>query len=366
MKKVIVALYFLVFAVSLTGCVKSNSQEAIKEETYKMVKVLKVQVETRDDIVEYSGLVSSGVQKNLGSKIGGTLESIYVSEGDYVEKGQKLGDIDTKDYVLQLETLDTQIDAALKEVAKVSEVFSFSEKQYESSKVLYEAGAISQLALDGDSMTYNQSKLTVQIAKDNYNRILSEKNRVSEIIGEGTIVADQNGIVDSICFEVSEFVPAGQGVFIMQSRDQEIVIYVTSVEQKILEIDQKINYIVDGLYRQGKIVFIDSIADPQTMTYRVEISIEEDFLLSGILAVVDLVVGQMDGIWIPIQSIQSSTIDFVYVVEDGRAARRTIDILDTKGDSALVLGIEADEEVVVSGMKSLVEGMLIKTEEVVN
>jgi RND family efflux transporter MFP subunit len=350
----------------LTGCVKSNSEDVTKDETYKMVDILKVQTETTDDIIEYSGVVKSGTQKDLGSKIAGLLEVIYVSEGDYVEKGQKLGRIDTTDTVLQLETLNTQIDASLKEISKATESYSFLTTQYETSKALYEVGAISKISLDENSMTNNQSKLSVEIAKENYNRLISEKNRISEVIGEGTIVADQNSIVDSIRFEVSEFVPLGQAAFIMQSSDQKIVIYVAREDQKKLEMNQKINFIVDDIEREGHIVYIDSIADSQTLSYRVEIAIEEDALLSGTIAVVELVVGQMEGIWIPIQCIQSSTIDFVYVVEDGRAAKRTIDIQDMKGDNALVLGIEPNEEVVVSGMKSLVEGMLIKTEEVEN
>ena len=120
---------------------------------------------------------------------------------------------------------------------------------------------------------------------------------------------------------------------------------------------------IDNERKEGRVVFIDNVADAQTSTYKVEIEIEEQEVLIGNIVRVEAIIGQVEGIWIPIQCIQSTTIDFVFVIEDGRSSKRSIEVLEIKGDKVLVEGLEVNESLVVSGMKSLVEGMLVKSQE---
>ena len=363
MKRLIIVVMIFVLSLALVGCSNSNVNDETKEETYKTVEVLKIEPKLTEDTLEYTGIIQSEVQKNLSFKIAGRLDQLFVSEGEYVEDGQMLGSIDTQDVKLQLSSVESQLGAAGKEIAKAREAFSYVTTQYDNSRVLYESGAISKSSLDSVTLSYEQARLNYSITQDNSNRLLSEKSRLSKMIEDGTIYADQSGIINSIQYELSEYVGPGQPVFIMRSSDQKIIIHVTRDDQKMLKTDQTIYFIIDDVRKEGTITYIDDAADPQTFTYRVEIGISDDLVLTGSIVKVDIVIGEIVGVWIPIQSIQSTTIDFVYVIEDERSSKRSIRILKVQGDEVLVEGLETNESLIVSGMKSLVEGMLVKALE---
>lgn len=360
MKKKMMIGLMLTVSLIMTGCIVTKDSSEVVEENYRTVEVIKIEKKTSDEALEYAGIVISDIEKNLSFKFAGRLEKIDVQEGDQVEKGQKLGSIDFQDALLQLDSFNAQVDASGKEVEKAREAYLFSQTQYESAKVLYEAGAVSKSSLDSNALTLEQAKLNYGIARENNNRLNSEKARLQDMIEDGTIYADQEGIIDSIRFEETEFISPGQPVFILRSNKQKIVIQVTGEDQRLIDSGQKINYVIDGIQSEGNIVFIDKASDLMTSTYRVEIAMEDTHFSNGAFAKVEIIVGQIEGIWIPIESIQSSTIDFVYVVEGGKSTKRSIEIHEIKGNEVRVEGLEPNEILITSGMKSLVEGMNVK------
>ncbi len=201
------------------------------------------------------------------------------------------------------------------------------------------------------------------MAQDSYRQLQAEKGRLDEMLSEGTLISDQSGIVDDILVEEYEIRSAGAPVISLRSTDQMVVTYVTSGDRNQIEIDQKVKLIVDGQTLEGAILFIDDAADAQTHSYRVEIGFNHTQVTNGSVANIDFVVGQYTGIWIPIQSVQTSTLDFVYLLNEDRAEKRAIEILEVKGDEVLIEGLERGEQLIVSGMKSLIEGMLVKAME---
>lgn len=363
MKKWIVFGSILALSFSLAGCFNDTKSNEKKEETVKTVAVMRVQSKIADESLEYPGMIKSDIQKNLSFKISGRLKELNVNEGDFVEAGQILGVIDTQDLESQLAGINSKTGVAQKEIAKAEEAYTYTRNQYDDSKSLYELGTLSKYTLDSLSLAYEQAKLNYEIGQDQMDGLYTEKKRLIRMMDEGSITVDQNWIIDSIRFEESEFVPAGQPAFIVRSDSQMIVIYVTREDQKMLHLGQNIVFESDGVEKNGEITFIDQAADPQTSTYRVEIAFDDSESLNGSIVRVGIVVGESQGIWIPIQSIQATTIDFVYLIKEGRSSKRTIEILKVKGDEVLVAGLEEDEKLIVSGMKSLVEGMLVKAQE---
>ncbi len=361
-KKGMFAGMLLIITSVLLGC-SHEAADLPKEAVYKTVGTIVTEKRLEDEILVYTGAIKPDIQKKLSFKTAGRFDQIFINEGDYVEVGTKLGSIDTQDMSMQLKSLGSQSQVANKEILKASEALSYAKDQYDSYKALYEGGAVSKDALDAKSLSYEQAKLNHNITQDNSNRFSSEKTRITMAIKDGTIYADQNGIVSNILFEKSEFIAPGQPVFIMGSSNQKIVIYVTRDDRKVLKVGQKIHYEIDHVKKEGTITFVDEVADAQTSTYKVEIGIEENEVLSGTIVRVEVVVGKSEGIWVPIQCIQSTTIDFVYVIKDGKSSKRTIKVLEMKNDKALVEGLEENEILIVVGMKSLVEGMLVKAQE---
>jgi RND family efflux transporter MFP subunit len=362
MKRWMIAGTVLIISIASIGCSQAVIDN-VEEAAYKTVGVIVTEKRMEDETLAYTGIIKPDVQKKLSFKMSGYFDQIFINEGDYVEIGTMLGSIDTQDMSMQLASLGSQSQMAEKEVLKANEALLYSQTQYDSFSALYEEGAVSKLTLDSKNLTYEQAKLNHDITQDQSNRLYSEKARLTKAIEAGTIYADQSGVVSSIMFEKSEFIAPGQPVFIIGSSVQKIVIHVTREDRKLLEVGQIIHYVIDDEKKEGTIVFVDDVADAQTSTYKVELGIEEEEVLSGTIVRVEVIVGKSEGIWVPIQCIQSTTIDFVFVIEDGRSSRRSIVVLEMKGDEALVDGLEENEILIVSGMKSLVEGMQVKAQE---
>lgn len=363
MKKWIVGALILCLSISFTGCFKSDADDSTKEEAFKTVEMEVTRLKVSDKTLVYSGVVKAEVEKSLSFKLSGRVEELLVKEGESVEIGQVLGTLDTTDLELQVNSTRSQLLAAEKEIAIKKESYDFNTDEYKKGKTLYDAGVISKTALDAKSLSYEQARLSYEISKDSYNRLESEKSRLNTFVSEGAIKADHYGIIDQILIEESEFVSPGQPVFLMSSNEKIVATYVTGADRRKMETGQNVNLIIDEAKLRGTIGFIDDAADTKTHSFRVEILVEDPLITNGSIANIEFVVGQHTGIWIPIQSIQSTTIDFVYLINEDRATKRAIEILEVKGDEVLVEGLEVGEKIVVSGMKSLIEGMLVKARE---
>jgi len=362
MKKMQLLALLLVVTMVFTGCFRSEAEEG-KEEAYKTVETQEVKMRISDRTLKYSGVVKSQVQKNMSFKTSGRVAQILVNEGEYIEAGQAVAILDTTDTRLQVSSISSQLSASQKNVALAKESYDYNASEYNKSKTLHEAGIISSSSFDAATLGYDQAKLSYEMAQDSYNQLQAEKGRLDEMLSEGTLMSDQSGIVDDILVEEYEIRAAGAPVISLRSTDQMVVTHVTSGDRNQIEIDQKVKLIVDGQTLEGAILFIDDAADAQTHSYRVEIGFNHTQVTNGSVANIDFVVGQYTGIWIPIQSVQTSTLDFVYLVNEDRTEKRAIEILEVKGDEVLIEGLERGEQLIVSGMKSLIEGMLVKAME---
>ncbi len=122
--------------------------------------------------------------------------------------------------------------------------------------------------------------------------------------------------------------------------------------------------IKDELY-SGEIKNISVIPDEVSRTYltNVLIKMTPDELLLGELVSVKISVGEMEGMWLPLNIILNDGQDYVFTVENDRAVRTNIEILDVNNDEVLVEGIVNGQLIISKGMKSLKSGYLISVVE---
>ena len=72
----------------------------------------------------YSGMVKAAHEVSLGFKTAGQIARIHVSEGDYVQQGQLLAELDDADYRLAVEALQIQYDQLKDEVERMKQLFN--------------------------------------------------------------------------------------------------------------------------------------------------------------------------------------------------------------------------------------------------
>lgn len=133
----------------------------------------------------YSGMVKAAHEVSLGFKTAGQIARIHVSEGDYVQQGQLLAELDDADYRLAVEALQIQYDQLKDEV--------------ERTKQLFEQKSVS--ANDYEKATAGLRQLGVQL-QANRNKLDYTK-----------LYAPADGYIQQVSFSPAEMVDAGTALF---------------------------------------------------------------------------------------------------------------------------------------------------------
>lgn len=191
MKKI---FYVIAVALLIIGCTENKSSKMIPG----VMTVQPQQLGTSQQ-EHFSGIVKEQQDMNLGFKTPGQILKIYVKEGQYIQKGQLLAQLDDKDYNLGVKAAQvqaTQLEHEVERLQKLYKAKSISGNDYEK--------AISGLEQVRINLKSNQNKVE-------YTRLY----------------APTSGIVETVNFEEMEMVDAGTPVFsILSNNGLEVEAYV--------------------------------------------------------------------------------------------------------------------------------------------
>ncbi|NLP43207.1 MAG: efflux RND transporter periplasmic adaptor subunit [Peptococcaceae bacterium] len=344
----------LVLSMGLTGCSEQASVTTTEKE--KLVQVQEASEETHSVHLSYTGLTSSGELRKYSFKISGKLQDLAIKKGTYVKAGQRLASLDTTEYGLAVE-------ASQLNVTKAEKAYKDALDTYQKCEQLYAAGAIpeddlikAKLNLEVQEATFEQAKLELEAKQIQFN--------------DAQLYADMEGYVVDILFQESEIVAAGYPVVVVRSPEQKVRVGLSQSDVYKVKVGDAVQVIVNGKTAPGKVERLDTVPDEQTRTYDAEILITEpypaDSYFLGATAEVKFAQGEAAGIWVPLACILNDGEDYLFVVQDGRAVRRNINILDVQGFKVRIEGIEAGEQYVTSGMKTLKEGNRVRIQSEVN
>ncbi len=345
MKKLILSTLLLVGIIFISGCgsKKENPNVDVTTEVIP-VKIAKAIKKNYDIVLEYVGTVEPYQKARIGAQMSGTVEKIYVKEGDIVKEGQILVQMNTQ----QL----TQ--------AKIQ--FELAESDYKRMKSLYETGSIPEQQLE-------RAKANYEAAKASYELILSNTQ----------IRAPFDGIVTEKLMnegEVFTLVPTGGGspgiITLMRMDLVKIKLSIAEKDFPFIKLNQPAEVMVD-VYPDK--VFIGRVVQKnpavstisRTFTAEVEVPNQQLLLRPGMFARVKIKIGQGQGIIIPesaVVPLPGSNVNYVFVVKDDVAQRRNITIgKKFDGEVEVLNGISENELIVVSGQTRLADGVKVKISE---
>ena len=397
----IVGIIPIVAMLLMTSCTQVVS-EVSSEEKVKLVRVEEIIQEVNPKIIEYLGTVTSESVKDYSFKVGGRVEEIYVKVGDQVKSGDPLVGLNTKDLSFQTEATKKQMEAlkasykkaqngtqvedvknAQLNVDSAQKSVNLISSNYDKYSKLYEMGALSEKDLDQIKLQKEQAEIQleqakqqllkanngardedVSAAKAQYEASIVQYEANNNMLQEATLYSNMEGFVVEVLKEDGEMIGAGYPVIIVRNDKQIVEIGVTQQDVKKLKIGQDAVINVDEVHTNGEIIKISQLPDRETRTYKVQLKINDkltsnQFLL-GSIATVDFEMGNMEGIWLDIQSILNDGEDYVFVIKDERGTRRNIKFLAINENKVLVEGLEAGDMLIVEGMKSLKEGFKVK------
>ena len=230
----------------------------------------------------FSGTVNPIHRASITSKTNGKVISVYLQDGDKVEKG---------DVVLKIED-----DDRIEQVKRAEALLSQRETEYNASSQLNRKGYRAQVQLEA-------AFAALQGAKADLKRL--------ELDLENTVVKSPiGGHIDKINANEGDFITAGQKIAEVVDFDKVlIVLYVSENEvSKIKPGSTALINLLDGRELQGKVSFISKIAEFKTESYRVEIRAANSEMISlqGLTANVKLPLGERAAYKVPSSALSLS------------------------------------------------------------
>lgn len=396
MKKVL-CFIIMITLVFLIGCSSTTGNNNLEENTRPVV-VEKLETNTFPILLNYIGTLQSKDLKKYSFKSSAKVKSIHVEAGQYVKKGDLLIELDTADLDKSVSVAKYQMDGAkavydksLKgpspeqkkqaelTVKQAQDGYNFALDSYNKILELYNSGSVSKQKLDEVKLQLDNAESSLKLANEGLNQVksgASEEDKKAaysqyeqaktayegqfSLLDDASLRSDSDGYIVDILYKEGELVPQGYPVIVLRTNEQIVSVGLSQQDIKKINIGSIANIIIDDINMQAHVSNINRAVDMETLTYKVELTMDDkmsdkDFLLGSIVKV-DFQIGEEKGIWIPIVNVMSDANDYVYLVEDEHVIRKNIKIKSIYEDKVLTEELKPGEKLIVKGMKNVKEG----------
>ena len=348
MRKKTLAVLSVCCAVALasfSGCdsLKNIGKKQKKADTIVQRIKLDVAVDTAVSRTLYQerkllGTLSAYRETDLAPLSMGAVRVRYlpVKIGDYVEQGKVVAKMDDAQFV--------QTEAQ----------FSSLKSQYDRSKALYEANALSKAQFEGVEAQYTSMKRQMETM---------EENTVLKAPFSGVITA--KSVEEGELYSTPMTPGAAKGLLritqlnplkIDLDVDDQTIQYVKKGMQVQLTVDNG----ADSVPVYGRVDYVNPVANSMSRTFGVRIIVQnpQRKLLPGYFAEVHILMGKKDYCL----SVPRSAVvdDRVFILKDSLAIAKKVEVgISTENLVEIVSGISKGDLVVVSGNKALPDSAMI-------
>ncbi|RMF59802.1 MAG: efflux RND transporter periplasmic adaptor subunit [Calditrichaeota bacterium] len=345
MKRIVIGVLAL-FLVGMVGyrVITHGEEPAVKDiDAYQAEMGIPVEVErvlpgTLTVSRNFTGTVEGARQADAIANATQKITAIPVEVGDAVEQGQVVAELDVD--MASARSLRYRQSRATYEDAK---------RDYERMKSLFEAGAVSEQALD-------KAKLAYEIAARNFE---AAKKLVK-------IEAPISGVVTRVYYKVGETAATGRPV-VRVADLKEVLIKIDINETQISGIrnGQAVEVSVPaypGRVFAGKLENLSLSADPRSRTFEgwVRVKNPEGLLRPGMFAKVAVHTAVMENVLTVAKDaiVEKDGKTWVYVIDEEEMARLREVQLGQESDNRVqvVAGLAPKEQVVVLGQNKLQPG----------
>jgi len=288
------------------------------------------------------GSIAANEQVELKAEEDGIVQEIHFDEGEEVQKGRLLVQLDKSKFAAVLD----EAEANLK----------LSEANYERAKQLFKDKLISQQEFDQTVSTRAANQASVDLKR--------------RLLGDAAVYAPFAGIVGARQISPGQVITRNTPLtWLVDLKIVKVEVHVPERYLRQIKVGQPLEFAVaafPGEKFRGETYFISPQIDENTRTALVKARISNTYkkLRGGMFASLDLTLQiRDDAIVIPEPAIMSSGDNFsVFVVDNQNNAQlRPIQVgLRLAGKAEVVKGLSAGETVVVEGTQKLRPGAAVK------
>jgi membrane fusion protein (multidrug efflux system) len=305
--------------------------------------------ETWPSTLDVVGTVAAVHGVTVSADLPGTVDKIHFESGQFVQQGQILVELDTRQERAQLASMEAQ-----QELAKV---------QYARSQKLVTEGVISRV--DYDKAIADQKQSEANTAE------------IKAAIDRKTIRAPFSGVLGIRQVNLGQYLAAGNPIVSLQSLNPIYVNFsVPQQDMPHVKIGQTVRVTADdlaGMTFTGRVNALDSVVDQATRNVQIQATLAnpQGKLRAGMFTNVQVGVGSSSTVFpLPASAISYAPFgDSVYIVSDMKAPggqtyrgvrQQFVKVQGSRGDQVGVIsGLHAGDEVVTSGVFKLRNGAAV-------
>ncbi|WP_084609627.1 efflux RND transporter periplasmic adaptor subunit [Sedimenticola selenatireducens] len=344
--------FILLTALSaIVGCQENSRTDSGKalQPTTQNVALSSIEQRTQPVIYEVPGSVVPAQRLQVTSRISGFIEQIHVDEGDRVEMGGKLVDIDDAQLEAKIRAAAAALASAEADLADaradVERYQSLAMKQVLAEDQLRDARVRSLLA--SALVEKMQAELDVHREDRRYTRLISPVQ----------------ALVRERLRDPGDLITAGEPVLrldVLGPKELEVFIPTTQVDA--VTAGQAVKVVFDHVneHLTGTVIGVVYSADPMTRRYKVRIALPDDQRLSpGQFGTARLRIGEETVLAIPQAAVVNRAgIEGIFVVDsEGKARFRSVRLGRRWGTEREVLaGVEPGNSAVLHPPAGLRDG----------
>ncbi|MEP1446962.1 MAG: efflux RND transporter periplasmic adaptor subunit [Paraglaciecola sp.] len=337
--KLLSILPILLTVSLLSSCGQADSQdEDLQEEL-----VISVPVEISELSIGHissnyatTAILEAKEEAFVVPRASGIIEHIYVEEGDYVEKGQILAQIEPRRYHLNLDRAKADLVGVEKELSKINKV--------------YNKKLVSDDTYDKLTAQYESANATLSLAQLD----LKEATITAPISG---FIAERNAKVGNL----SESFQRERMFHIVQQSELYGIVYLPEKELSKVHKEQQATLNLTAVNGANTVAFVERISpviDAKTGTFKVTLRVPnpDNLLKSGMFAQVKLNYDtKQNAVLLPRKALLAIDDSVnVFVVKDGIASKQAVTIGYQEGELVEILsGLTGTEKVVITGHQNL-------------
>ena len=355
---------------------------------------------------EATGSLAGDQQTDVAPSIAGTVVAIGVDLGSYVKRGQMIVRLDDVDLRLRVEQAQAQLDQAkaallqaeekvglrpgqafdperVPEVANVRVALELAEKNLKRAEKLIESGDVARSFYDQQRAQRDQLREQYEAAqskaRQDYAAVATARATVSNAesqlglarrsLSYTIVFSPIDGYVAERTADLGEYVSPTEKVATIV-RINPLRIRIDIPEQAIpdVQVGQAVSINTSAWPNQnfsGRIARISPnvSATSRTLTVEAEIGNTNGSLKPGQFATVRILQPRAEpAVLVPARAIKTeSGVNRVYVIKDGRAQQRLVQLGQSEGDlMEIKSGIAVDEQVATSNLDQLSDGIPVR------
>lgn len=293
--------------------------------------------------IELQGQVDAEDNVKVTPQMPGTIQSVYVTVGQNVKRGQVLAALDGA-------TINAQTDALKKN-------WELANTLYEKQKSLWEQNI-------GTEVQY----LTAKNQKESLEKQMATLNEQYQLT---KLISPINGVVDAVDIKVGQIASPGYaGITVVNFSNLKVKGEVSETYAAQIHEGDKVKILFPDLNQEvdSKVSYASKVINPQSRSFTVESKLSgKDMFKPNMIALMKILDYQKkDAFTVPVNLVQKSNeSDFVYVAaeENGRKIAKRQPVTVGKiylGQAEITSGISAGDKIITTGYQDIVAGQVIQ------